>query len=376
MNTLRLAAFALISATVLPLPAADAPSAPPPVAANVPAAPTGAEVRALGLPATIASDAVVTKLAGDFGFTEGATTAPNGDVYFVDQNNNKILKWDVTVGKLSTFLEPAGRANGQYFDGKGNLISCADERNELWSITPDGKHTVLISALGYQGKPLDGPNDVWVRPDGGIYVTDPMYARTWWDPAVTRPSQAVRSVYYLDPGHKTLTRVADFTMPNGIVGTPDGKTLYVSDINARQILAFDIQPEGALTNKRLIGNFGSDGMTLDDRGNLYLSANLGGGRGGRGARGGAPAPAAADGAAPGPAPVPAPAAAAPAAPAGPTTGVTVVDTKTGQAIGFIPVPEQPANLAFGGKDRSTLYITARTGFYSIPTKVKGANPAK
>ncbi len=372
MKTPRLAAFALISATVLPLSAADAPATPPTASSTVPAAPTGVEVRALGLPATIAPDAVVTKLAGDFGFTEGATTAPNGDVYFVDQNNNKILKWDVIASKLSTFLEPSGRSNGQYFDGKGNLISCADERNELWSIAPNGTHTVLISAAGYQGKPLDGPNDVWVRPDGGIYVTDPMYARTWWDPAVTRPSQNARSVYYLDPAHKTLTRVADFTMPNGIVGTPDGKTLYVSDINARQILAFDIQPDGGLTNKRLICNFGSDGMTLDDRGNLYLAANLGGGRGGRGARGGAPAPAAADGGAPALAPV----VAAPAAPAGPTTGVTVVDTRTGQAIGFIPVPEQPANLAFGGKDRSTLYITARTGFYSIPTKAKGANPAK
>lgn len=373
MNTPRLAALVLISASALPLLAADAL---PPASSAVPAAPTGAEVRALGLPATVATDALVTKLAGDFGFTEGATTAPNGDVYFVDQNNNKILKWDVTASKLSTFLEPSGRANGQYFDGKGNLISCADERNELWSIAPNGTHTVLISALGYQGKPLDGPNDVWVRPDGGIYVTDPMYARTWWDPAVTRPSQSVRSVYYLDPGHKTLTRVADFTMPNGIVGTPDGKTLYVSDINARQILAFDIQPDGGLTNKRLICNFGSDGMTIDDRGNLYLSANLGGGRGGRGARGAAPAPAPADGAAPAPAPAPAPVAAAPAAPAGPTTGVTVVEIKSGKVIGFIPVPEQPANLAFGGKDRSTLYITARTGFYSIPTKVKGANPAK
>jgi gluconolactonase len=383
MNTPRLAALVLMSAGVLPLSAADAPpaSAPTAAASTVPAAPTGAEVRAVGLPATVAPDAVVTKLAGDFGFTEGATTAPNGDVYFVDQNNNKILKWDVTAAKLSTFLEPAGRSNGQYFDGKGNLIACADEKNELWSIAPDGKHTVLISAAGYQGRPLDGPNDVWVGPDGGIYVTDPLYRRTWWDAAVTRPSQEVRAVYFLDPSHKTLTRVAEFTMPNGIVGTPDGKTLYVSDINARQILAFDIQADGALTNRRLICNFGADGFTLDDRGNLYLSANLGGGaRGGRGARGGAPAAAPVEGtaAAPAaaPAPAPAPVAAAPAAPAGPTTGVTVVEIKTGKVIGFIPVPEQPANMAFGGKDRSTLYITARTGFYSIPTKVKGANAAK
>src|SRR6185369_9551934 len=93
-------------------------------------------------------------------------------------------------------------------DAKGNLIACADEKNELWSITPDGKHTVLISSAGYEGKPLDGPNDVWVRPDGGLYVTDPIYNRQWWDPAVARPAQTIRSVYYLGPDRKELKRVA------------------------------------------------------------------------------------------------------------------------------------------------------------------------
>ena len=338
MTSPRITALLLASATASLLPAADGP------AAAVPPAPSAEEVRALGLPDTIAPDAKVTQLASGFAFTEGATCAPNGDVYFVDQPNNKILRWDVAAGKLSTFLNPSGYSNGQYFDGKGNLIACADEKNELWSITPDGKHTVLISPAGFEGKPLDGPNDVWVRPDGGMYVTDPFYARKWWDPAVPRPSQSVRAVLYLDPAHKTLTRVADFTMPNGIIGTPDGRTLFVADINARQIWGFDIQKDGALIGRRLVCNFGSDGMTLDERENLYLSANLG--------RPGAPR-------------------------GGPATpGVTVVNTKTGKVIGFIPVPEQPANLCFAGRNHDTLYITARTGFYTIPTKVKGANPAK
>ena len=122
--------------------------------------------------------------------------------------------------------------------------------------------------------------------------------------------------------------------PNGIIGTPDGKTLYVANIDGREIWAFDVQTDGSLTNKKLICNFGSDGMTLDNQGNLYLSA------GGR------------------------------------SSGVTVVSTKTGQQIGFIPVPENPANMCFGGVDHSTLYLTARTGFYSIPTKVKGASLVK
>jgi gluconolactonase len=313
-------------------------------AADVPPAPPAAEIVALGLPPTIAAGSTVTQLARGFSFTEGATRAPSGDVYFVDQPNDKILRWNVASGTLHTFLSPSGRANGQYFDGQGNLIVCADEKNELWSIAPDGTRTVLISAAGYEGRPLDGPNDVWVRPDGGIYLTDPIYTRRWWDAAVPRPSQPVRAVYFLDPASRRLTRVAEFTMPNGIVGTPDGRTLYVADINARQILGFDIQADGSLTGRRLVCNFGSDGMTLDDRGNLYLSASL-------------RAPGAARG--------------TPAA-----TGVTVVDTGSGRVIGFIPVPEQPANLCFGGPDHRTLYITARTGFYAIPTRVKGANPTK
>ncbi|MEO5959306.1 MAG: SMP-30/gluconolactonase/LRE family protein, partial [Opitutaceae bacterium] len=208
---------------------------------------------------------------------------------------------------------------------------------------------------------------------------------------------------YLAPGAKELKRVAaDFTMPNGIVGTPDGKTLYVADINARQTFAFDIQPDGSLTNRRHIANYGSDGMTIDNQGNLYFTTGLGAGRGGRG-RGGpagappaggavAPAPAAAAPATP-PAQTVATAPAAGAAPAaaanapraggpgggrgGPgSAGVAIVDPKTGKLIGFITVPEQPANLAFGGKDRDTLIMSARTSLYSIKTKVKGANPAK
>lgn len=335
MPSPRLLSFALLALTPAGLFAADP---------ALPAAPSAEEILALGLPNTIAPDAKVTQLADGFLFTEGATSAPNGDVYFVDQPNDKILRWEVATKKLHTFLNPAGRSNGQYFDGQGNLIACADEKNELWSIKPDGTHTVLISAAGYEGKPLDGPNDVWVRPDGGIYVTDPLYVRKWWDTAVARPSQPVRSIYYLAPGGKSLRRVAELTMPNGIVGTPDGRTLYVADINARQTWSYAIQPDGTLTDKKFICPFGSDGMTIDARGNLYLSANI---RAPNAPRGG-PA----------------------------TSGVTVVDTKTGKVIGFIPVPEQPANLCFGGKDHDTLYLTARTGFYMIPTQVKGANPAK
>ncbi|MFZ0826955.1 MAG: SMP-30/gluconolactonase/LRE family protein [Verrucomicrobiia bacterium] len=274
----------------------------------------------------VAPGAKLEKLAGDFQFTEGPTCDTSGNVFFTDQPNNRIMEWSVD-GKLSTFLEPAGRANGMYFDAKGSLIACADGKNELWSIAPDKKTTVLIK--DYQGKYLNGPNDVWVAPDGGLYITDPFYKRTWWDHDTM--AQDGEQVYYLSPDGKRLTRVTnDFKRPNGITGTPDGKKLFVADIGADRTYAFAIQPDGSLTNKTLFCAKGSDGMTIDERGNLYLCGR----------------------------------------------GVTIFD-KTGRQIEHIDVHEPwTANVSFGGKDHQTLFITASKSLYSIHLAVKGANPAK
>lgn len=276
--------------------------------------------------AVIAPGAKLEKLAGDFKFTEGPTADKDGNVFFTDQPNNRILKWSVD-GKLSTFLQPAGRANGMFFDASGNLIACADEKAELWSITPDGRHTVL--AHEYEGKIINSSNDVWVRPDQGLYFTDPFYKREWWD--YNQPPQGTEQVYFLSADRKTLKRVTtDLTQPNGIIGTPDGKTLFVADIKAGKTYAYDIQPDGTLTNKRLRCELGSDGMTLDTEGNLYLTGK----------------------------------------------GVIVFDP-AGKKIAHIDVPESwTANVSFGGKDHQTLFITASKGFYSIRTKYRGANAAK
>ncbi len=274
----------------------------------------------------IAPGAKLEKLAGDFQFTEGPTCDRDGNIFFTDQPNNRIMKWSVD-GKLSTFLKPAGRANGMFFDALGNLIACADEKAELWSIAPDGKHTVL--AHEYEGKIINSSNDVWVRPDQGLYFTDPFYKREWWD--YDKPPQGTEQVYFLSTDRKTLKRVTtDLAQPNGISGTPDGKTLFVSDIKAGKTYAYDIQAEGALTNKRLRCALGSDGMTLDTAGNLYLTGK----------------------------------------------GVTVFD-QAGKKIEHIDVPESwTANVSFGGKDHKTLFITASKGLYSIQTKYRGANAAK
>lgn len=269
----------------------------------------------------IAPGARLEKLAGGFAFTEGPAADAQGNVFFTDQPNDRILKWD-TDGKLSTFLQPCGRSNGLCFDSQGNLWACADEKNELWRIDPEKKITVVVK--DYQGKLLNGPNDVWVRPDGGLYFTDPFYKRSYWKRGAKE--QAVEGVYYLAPDHHTLLRVIeDLKQPNGIIGTPDGKVLYVADIGAGRTYAYDIQPDGTLANKRLFCMLGSDGMTLDDQGNVYLTGK----------------------------------------------GATVFD-REGKQVEHIAVDEPwTANVCFGGKDRQTLFITASKSLYGLRLRVKG-----
>ncbi len=325
----RLPALTLAAAGLLLVPASVGAlhESPPPQAVTPQSggAAPGAGAAPVG-PGVIAPGAKLEKLAGGFEFTEGPTSDRDGNVFFTDQPNDRILKW--SVGRtLTTFLQPAGRANGLYFDARGSLLACADEHTELWSISPDGGHTVLASR--FEGKPLNGPNDVWARPDGAIYFTDPFYKRAWW--AYSARPQDSEQVYFLSADRKTLTRVtADLVQPNGIIGTPDGTTLFVSDIGARKTYAYDIRPDGSLANKRLRCELGSDGMTIDAEGNLYLTGR----------------------------------------------GVSVYD-KDGRRIEQIDVPEAwTANVSFGGPHHQTLFITASKGLYAIALRVRGANAAK
>lgn len=274
----------------------------------------------------VAPDAKLEKLAGGFAFTEGPTVDAHGNLLFVDQPNNRIMEWSAD-GKLSTFLQPSDYANGMMFDAKGNLIACADKHNALWSIAPDKTVTVLVT--NFDGKYLNGPNDVWIAPNGGMYLSDPFYKRTWWDHNTMALTN--EEVFYLSPDRKNLTRVTeDLKKPNGITGTPDGKNLYVSDIRAGQTWRYDIQPGGALANKTFFCALGSDGMTIDTEGNVYLTGH----------------------------------------------GVTVFD-KAGKQVDHVDVDEKwCGNVSFGGPDHQTLFITASESLYSIRLRVKGANAAK
>src|SRR5262245_3185926 len=215
----------------------------------------------------VAPGAKVEKLAGDFKFTEGPAPDAEGNVYFTDQPNDKIHKWS-TDGKLSTFLEPCGRSNGLCFDKDGKLWACADEKNELWKIDLKTKEKSVV-VKDYGGKLLNGPNDVWVRPDGGAYFTDPFYKRGYWKRGPEE--QDKRGVSFVSEQGK-LTRVdGDYKQPNGIIGTPDGKTLYVADISAGKSYQYEIQDDGTLKNRKEFCAQGSDGMTIDEAGNVYLT---------------------------------------------------------------------------------------------------------
>jgi len=277
--------------------------------------------RESGSTTVVARDAKLELLAGGCVFTEGPAVDATGNVYFTDQPNDRILRWSID-GKLSTFKQPAGRSNGLYFDRDGNLLACADEKNQLWSIDRDGNAEVLVK--DWAGKLLNGPNDLWIDPVGAIWFTDPFYRRRYWKRG--DKEQDGECVYRLAPDRRTVTRVAEgLVRPNGIVGTPDGRTLYVADIGDKKTYRWTIRPEGTLTNRKLFAPMGSDGMTIDVEGNVYLTGK----------------------------------------------GVTVFG-RHGRKVDHIAVPKGwTANVCFGGVDRSTLFITAQDSLFAIRTRVRG-----
>ncbi len=267
----------------------------------------------------VAAGAKVRRLATGFRFTEGPASDGKGDVYFTDIPNNRIHRWSAD-GKLSTWREGTGGANGLYFDMKGRLLACQGGSRRLSRFGAKGNETVLVAA--YDNRPLNSPNDLWVAPDGGVWFTDPRYG------AQDDLQQGGLHVYWLPPDNSALRRVIDdLVKPNGIRGTPDGKTLYVADAGGRNIMRYRIAGPGRLADRTVfIRGSGSDGMTLDERGNLYLT----------------------------------------------TRGKVVIHDGGGRLVQEIDVPESPANVCFGGKDRQTLFITARTSLYAVRMKVRGA----
>lgn len=275
-------------------------------------------------PAQILAPGAELKLVADgYQFTEGPTSDEAGNVYFTDQPNDRIVHFDFATGKATTWLEPCGRSNGLFFIPGNRLIACADANNELWSIdTRSKQHQVL--AKGFADRRFGGPNDCWVDANGSIYFTDPLYKRPYW--SQTFSDDHPRGVYRLDASGKLSQVIDDLVQPNGIVGDASKRILFVADINARRTYRYRIASDGTLTDKQLFCESGSDGMTIDRLGNLYLTGNR---------------------------------------------GVTVFD-EDGNQVQTIRVPRGwTANVTFAGPEKKHLFITAGDAVFVIETTAGG-----
>ncbi len=264
----------------------------------------------------VAPEAKVEKLAGGFRFTEGPAVDAEGNVFFSDIPNKRIHKWSLD-GKLSTFLEDSGGANGLFFVKDGSLLACLKNKGQLVSISPKGAVTVLAGT--YQGKKFNSPNDLWEHPGGMVYFTDPRYGRR-----DNMPQDGDYVYCFFRDGRGVKRVIDDMVRPNGVLGSRDGKTLYVADPGVDKTYAYSIEPDGRLSDKRLFAAEGSDGMAIDSEGNVYL-----------------------------------------------TRKAVLVYDSGGNKIETIEVPERPSNVCFGGADNQTLFITARTSLYSVGMRVTG-----
>jgi gluconolactonase len=283
-------------------------------------------------------------------FLEGPAVDASGSVFFSDIAGNRILKLD-TNGSLTTFRADSGRANGNCFDAEGRLISCEGSeqgrgrRRIVRTVMKSGEITVLTER--YDGKRYNSPNDCCVDAKGRIWFTDPRYG-----PDRSDLEMDVEAVYCIDGDGKVTRRLTqkEIDRPNGIAVSPDDKTLYVIDSHPkvggnRKIWAFTLADDGSLSNKRLVYDFGKgrggDGMRVDMNGNLWVAAGINHPRGNSGEALDVPA------------------------------GVYVI-SPGGKLLGRIPIPEDLiTNLAFGGPERKTLYVTAGKTLYRFPVQVSG-----
>ena len=271
--------------------------------------------------------AMAEQIATGFGFTEGPVWC--GDyLLFSDIPNNRIVRWrQLSVGpEVTTFRTPSGNSNGLTLDKSRRLIACEHSARRVTQTEPDG--SISVVAERYEGKRLNSPNDVVVRSDGSIYFTDPPYGLTQGTEWKELP---FNGVYRLAPDGELVLLVDDFDRPNGLAFSPDESILYVNDTVRGHIRAFDVKPDGSLSNGRvLIEMRGSepgapDGMKVDRAGNVYCTG-------------------------PG--------------------GFWIIEPG-GKSLGRIMLPELPANLAWGDADWSSIYLTARTSVYRMKLSKPG-----
>jgi gluconolactonase len=270
-------------------------------------------------------DAKLEKLWGEGEFTEGPAHGPDGCIYFSDIGN-RIMKFDPATKKTTEYRNPSGRANGLDFDAEGRLVACEGANtggNRRITITEkDGKVRVLADK--WMGKRFNSPNDLTIDTKGRIYFTDPRYTGN-------EPREIdTESVYRIDRDGTVTRIITDVKKPNGIILSPDMKTLYLAESDPkgdRQLLSYPLKADGSVGEKKVLYDFGKDrgidGMSIDTKGRIWATAGKG------------------------------------------KTGGVYVFTPEGKKLGFIPTPEDPTNCVFGGKDRKTLYVTAGKSLYRI-----------
>jgi gluconolactonase len=270
-------------------------------------------------------EAKMSKVATGFGFTEGPVWDPAGFLYVSDEIQNQIYRvhLDGRKGSVLALADP----DGNTYDRQHRLLDCASIIRAIIQVNPGRNYSIL--ADHFEGKRFNSPNDIVTGPDGALYFTDP----TLDLPKGVKQEIPFQSVYRLGMKGDVRLLIKDMSQPNGIAFSPDGKHLYVDDSRQQNSRVFDFLPNGNVSNGRVFGEEkGSegvpDGMRVDKEGNLFV--------------------------------------------VGPR-GIWVWDPQ-GNHLGTIVTPEQPANLAWGGEDYGTLYITAATSVYRIRTKVQGFVP--
>jgi len=267
----------------------------------------------------------IKKVAGELQFTEGPAADGKGNLYFSDIPANRIYKIDAH-GAKSVFLDPSNHTNGLMINARGNLVACEMD-GRIVEIDTKSK-TVKALAEKYEGHRFNAPNDLVLDQAGGVYFTDPHFR-------APMPLPQGKAAFYYVAADGKVARLGDNLMaPNGVILSPDEKTLYVIPSMQKQMYAFPVVAPGKLGEGRVFcelqqkepqGNGGGDGLTIDVRGNLYITSALG----------------------------------------------LQVFSPEGKLLGIIAFPEQPANATFGGTHNKTLFVTARTGVYSVEMEVAG-----
>jgi gluconolactonase len=266
------------------------------------------------------TDYHVVRVAAGYTFTEGPAWSRDGFLLFSDVPNDKI--WRFTPGeKPVVFRDPSEGANGNAFDAKGRLYTCESRSRRV--TRTDKKGAVEVLAERWEGKRLNAPNDIVVRKDGNVYFTDPAFGRQ----ADTRELDFY-GVYQITPKGELRLIARPQGRPNGIGLSPDGRILYVTNSDERNLRAYDLDRNGNPSGERvLISEIDGppDGIAVDEKGNIYIAANK-----------------------------------------------LPVYSPEGKLLHTIEVAEKPSNCAFGDADLATLFITARTSVYAVRLGVKGA----